>query len=142
MPYKNSEVQKEYQHQWYLRKRDKLPTKTKPILSKEEKQKRKLEFKRKQNSKIRKRNRETIADSLGKVCYFCDYGKRLIVHRKDNTEHKQFSSLSKSELKHELEINKDKYVRVCYKCHKSIHWCMTILHMNWNDLISFKDPFR
>ncbi len=55
MPFKNQIVQEEYQHNWYLRKKAGLPTKTKPILSPEEKLLRKLKLKRVQDKLIRQK---------------------------------------------------------------------------------------
>lgn len=66
------------------------------------------------------------------MCLFCGYDKRLICHRKDGNSHEKLSSLGLRALKNELEIGE--YVRVCFKCHKAIHWCMDNLGMRWEDI--------
>ena len=138
MPFKNEKVQKRYQHNWYLRKKAGLPTKTKPILTFEEKLQRKKKLRREQDKLIRQRKNKLIEDKIGKDCFFCGYGKRLTTHRKDGKNHIKFSRLSKKELIHELEKHSDEYVRLCYKCHKSVHWSMKYLGLSWKQISDFK----
>ena len=138
MSYKNQKVQKQYQHNWYLRKKAGLPTKTKPILTPEEKRQRKLRLKREQTKLIRQRKNKLIEDKIGKECFVCGYDKRSTIHRKDGKNHIKFSRLSKKELIHELEKHSDEYVRLCYKCHQSVHWCMKYLGLSWKQISNFK----
>lgn len=37
-------------------------------------------------------------------------------------------------LKNLVRINKTEYVRLCYKCHKAVHWCMDNLSLNWEKI--------
>ncbi|MFH0929457.1 MAG: hypothetical protein V1818_03820 [Candidatus Aenigmatarchaeota archaeon] len=134
MPFKDTRVLKKYKHEWYLRKKKGLPTRTKPILSDADKAKRRLETKRRTNEKVRARKSSILKERLGDKCYFCLYEKRLTCHRKDGKAHKQFCSMSLGAFKNELDKNADKYVRVCFKCHKAIHWCMDKLKLDWREI--------
>lgn len=71
MPFKDHKVKKEYQHNWYLRKKAGLPTKAKPILTLEEKLQRKRRLQRKQNYLIRQRKSKLIQNEIGDFCFFC-----------------------------------------------------------------------
>ncbi|NIO22768.1 MAG: hypothetical protein GTN38_01940 [Candidatus Aenigmarchaeota archaeon] len=132
MSYKNKGVQKKYQKDWYQRKKAGLPTRTTPTRTPEERRKRQLEIKRKWNKITRKKVKEFVNKEIGNRCLFCGYEKRLICHRKDGSSHEKLSSLGLRALKTEIKI--DKYIRVCFKCHKAIHWCMDNLGMSWKDI--------
>ena len=45
---------------------------------------------------------------------------------------KNQTKMPRSIVKKELETNK--YTRVCFKCHKSVHWCMDKLGMSWEEI--------
>lgn len=55
-----------------------------------------------------------------------------MVHRKDGQTHKKFSLMGLPEYTRELMTGA--YVRVCFRCHKSVHWCMEHLNLTWEDI--------
>lgn len=140
MAYKDPKVQKEYQHNWYLRKKAGTETKTKPILSQEVKNERKRTLKNMQNRIIRQRKGKIIGDKIGNKCFFCGYVTRLQTHRKDGTEHTSLPNMSKKDMISELSKNSNEYVRLCYKCHKSVHWCMIYLGLSWEQIAERRQP--
>ena len=64
--------------------------------------------------------------------------RTIIIHRKDGQRHPNLSGLSVTALNRIIKQEKDKYVRLCYKCHKHVHWCMTYLGMDWNEIVQKK----
>jgi hypothetical protein len=85
------------------------------------------------NAKRRKRKAEVVSQCTGVMCLFCGYGKRLIAHRKDGSAHKRFESMGEKE--HRIEMESGAYVRLCFKCHKAVHWCMNHLGLDWNQIV-------
>ena len=92
------------------------------------------ENKRKWNKHTREIKKNLLDKYLGIKCLFCSHKERLIAHRKDGKPHKKLYELSVKSL--EKEISKGQYVRVCFKCHKAIHWCMKHLNMTWEEIIN------
>lgn len=133
--YKDARVQKEYQKNWYERKKKGLETRTKPV-SKKLTKKELQEKRRISNLKCVNKKKDIIRKYLGTKCFFCMYEDRLITHRKDGKEHKKLIQLSLANLEDSLKSNG--YVYVCYHCHKGIHWCMKQLGFNWEKIISFR----
>lgn len=88
--------------------------------------------KRDYNRRRRERNKAVADKYAGDCCHFCSYEARLVVHRKDGMEHKKFHLMSEREFLAELKSGQ--YVRVCFRCHKAVHWCMTYLRLNWNQI--------
>lgn len=146
MPIKDPDENRIYQREWQRRKKLGLPTrgfwrkvslvggpKKVAKMSAEEKKIKKNENDKRWRRKEAKKRKALIKNSLGKICGFCNtQSGRLIAHRKDGVKHKYFYLLSTSELKDELDS--DKYVLVCYLCHKGIHWAMKFLSLDWNQI--------
>ena len=137
MPYKDYEKQKEYQRKRYRRIKQGLPGRITPILSEEERRNISLKKQRARNNKYRNKKKDIISSYLGDSCFFCDYKRRLVTHRKDGNSHEKLINLKINLLKQELETNN--YVYVCYKCHKAIHWCMIYLGFDWDKLLGTRE---
>jgi len=87
------------------------------------------------STKFRKKSkREVLLSVFGDSCSICDFKKRICIHRKDGTDHKPFWDMSWDEINNVITKDKDQYTSLCYRCHKSTHWCMDILNMSWNDI--------
>ena len=134
MSYKDKKVQKEYQHRWYLRKKAGLPTKTKPVLTPEEKEKINNENKQRNNKKIREKRRLAKRKYCGDSCFVCKYDKRLAAHRKDGKPHKPFEYMGLHEFIKEIQTGE--YVSLCHKCHKHIHLVMKYFSYSWSTIES------
>lgn len=132
MAYKDKKVQKEYQRIWYQRKKKNLPTKTKLLLSPKEKEKRQKENKRRNNRKIREKRLTAKKKYCGEKCFICKYDRRLVAHRKDGRKHKSFDYMGLYEFIDELKTGK--YVSLCFRCHKRIHWAMDYLNLTWDEM--------
>lgn len=77
--------------------------------------------------------RQHIKSVLGTSCIFC--GKtdvNLATHRKDGQSHKKFAHQGIKWVKQ--EITPEHYVRLCYPCHKGVHWAMDFLGMTWDEI--------
>lgn len=145
MPIRDVIKNREYQREWARRKRAGLPTKGIRVrknsldhLTEEEKKKHRQKQKSEANRKVRVKKQSMIDKAFGVKCFFCDKerGKgKLFTHRKDNTAHDELPKMSIKRLKEEINTNSNQYVLLCYHCHKSVHWCMKILKMNWGDII-------
>lgn len=137
MPYKDKQKQREYQKEWQRRNRAGLPTngiRKRTKMSEEEYRLRQLESHRKYYIR-RKISRKEILDQIfGKLCIFCSYEKRLVTHRKDGSPHKDFISMTKQEFKRAITTDKNLYVRLCFKCHRHVHWCMKYLNLSWEQI--------
>lgn len=83
----------------------------------------------------RKRDvRRSLANSLvGDECLLCGYADRLIIHRMDGEAHKPFASMPDAVFLDNLKSGD--YVRLCFHCHKGVHFCMDKLGMTWNQVI-------
>jgi len=69
---------------------------------------------------------------IGNNCFFCHFEKRLICHRKDGRKHEDILNMKlKQVIK---EVKSDQYVRLCFKCHRHVHWCMEQFDMNWTEI--------
>lgn len=83
-----------------------------------------------EQSRSRLAGRKTLVETtLGVKCLFCGYRDRLTSHRKDGQSHKPFNSMGQAEFRQHVESGE--YVRVCYRCHKSVHWAMECLGLDW-----------
>ena len=78
--------------------------------------------------------REVLLSKIGDECLICKFKDRITIHRKDGNNHKDFRDMSWDEINDIVTTDKNKYVSVCYKCHKNIHWCMKYLGMTWNEI--------
>jgi hypothetical protein len=69
---------------------------------------------------------------FGNKCIICASNRSLVLHRKDGTPHKEDSSrLIVIAIK-----NPEEWGRVCYSCHKGIHWCMKFFGWKWEEILS------
>lgn len=127
MGYKNKEVQREYQQEWYKRKKKGINTKIKQPepLTNEERQKRKLQINKNYENRIRKERDQVF----GSKCYFCGYIKQLRLHKKDGVPHIVSIKVYKKAIK-----NPQEWVKLCAKCHTGVHFCMDILKYNWDQI--------
>ena len=80
--------------------------------------------------------RKFLLHYFGDTCKVCKFESRITVHRKDGTSHKDFRNMSWKELNTVVTADSDKYVSMCHKCHKHVHWCMKVIRMNWDDIES------
>ena len=134
MPYKDPDKNREYQREWANRRRSGVETKivNNPKVSEEEKN-----AKRKASQmKYRHQRKMQLAGHLGSHCFFCNVHvseKRLSAHRKDGKEHNDLHNMKKVDFL--KEIASGAYERVCYKCHKHVHWCMDALKMSWDEIV-------
>ncbi len=126
MPYKNKEDLRRYQRDWARRKRARLPTRTTIKLSKEERKQRKRES----TKRWRQRKREEGDKVFGIICFLCNGIINLGFHKKDNVRHKTWFTVNLA-LK-----NPKEWVRLCYPCHKSVHWCMKHFDMTWENILT------
>ena len=70
---------------------------------------------------------------LGDSCVICKTKRgKLFAHRKDGESHKELSNINLKEIQEELET--DEYILLCYRCHKSVHWCMEKLGVKWKEI--------
>ena len=135
MPCRNIEDRRTYQREWSRRKKAGIQTRTTPILTEEE---RKISIK-KSGIKYRDKRKKAIEKIFGKYCLTCNFERRersfTIIHRKDGTEHTRITLLSITDIE-KMKINgeKEKYVNLCGRCHKSVHWCMKYLGMTWEEI--------
>jgi hypothetical protein len=140
MTYKNIELKRRYQREWQQKKRKGLPTalgwKNRILIPPEEKKERTKIYNKKYRINKKLLVIEIINSALGNTCCICNKkdGMPMACHRKDGNKHERLTNIPIYRLKKELES--DEYVRLCYACHKAIHWCMENLNMNWNDIIS------
>ena len=58
------------------------------------------------------------------------------MHRIDGNSHIGYMDTNKEEWKLMIEdIKNKKYRKLCYRCHKGVHFCMTFLKLDWNKII-------
>ena len=136
MPYKNIEDKRRYQREWLRRKNAGLPTRLTVPNSPEERERLLKERRRRTTAKRRQRRRKYRDEYVGGQCYFCGYPERLIVHRKDGEPHTKPSEWGLK--KYHDEVKTGMYATLCYKCHKHVHWCMTILGLTWEEMAELK----
>lgn len=130
MPYKDIQNRREYNREWARRKRKGLITRgirKRKLLPKEERKRRMLE----RSKKYRKQVEERVNEVLGKECFFCNSKRCLQCHRKDGKPHKNGGNNGKN-----IAIkNPKEFVRLCYSCHKGVHWVMKWFNMNWETIL-------
>jgi len=127
MGYRDAEKQKQYQHEWYLRKIRGEETKTKIKMSDKE-----LKNKRNERERNRRKQKRTyILNQIGNRCRICEYPERLCIHHKNGEPHPVLTLLSWDSLN---EININEYVVLCHKCHSHVHWCMNTLNISWESI--------
>lgn len=134
--YKDKEARKKYMRN-LMRKRYKPRKRLIKYLTKEELKERDRIYSR--NTRIKRKN--LIEESLGKNCFICGDDGRISFasHRKDGLKHKKFSSSTLNEI--QIELQSLEYVRLCYRCHKCVHWLMDYFNMSWNNILNLL-PFK
>ena len=68
---------------------------------------------------------------FGKTCFFCGGKVHVLLHRKDGVQHKRYSITVQIALK-----NPNEWVKLCYPCHKVVHWMMKHFKMTWEEIES------
>ena len=132
MPHKDPEERRRYKHEWYLRKKAGEPTRTREFLSPEEAVRRRRASNRKWMGKERVRRRTLLRLRFGKNCFFCDWERSLLMHEKHGRRHRDLTQMTKAEFANVVEG--DDFVRVCLRCHKTVHWCMDYLGLAWEEI--------
>jgi len=69
---------------------------------------------------------------LGDECCICKSNRSLTVHRKDGFTHRAFELIGVK--KFEEELMSGEYVRLCYSCHKGVHWVMKFFGWQWDTI--------
>lgn len=136
MPFKDEDQLREYQRDWARRKRAGQVTRTKTPMTDEERKERKRQTSREFSMRKSQERKEAILEFIGRICFFCgvdNIERRLSSHRKDGTKHTDFYNMNKEMFN--VQVRNNEYVRVCYKCHKHVHWCMDKLNMTWDDIL-------
>lgn len=86
--------------------------------------------------KTRDARRLYLDEELGDTCFFCDGTNNLASHRKDGAEHYKLSYMGLERLRR--EVRSSDYVRLCYPCHKGVHWSMQWLGLSWEEICRTK----
>ena len=143
MPIEDIIKRREYQREWARRKRQGLPTKginkrknTLDALTDEEKRIRRNKQSSEAHKRTRKNKQALIDKHLGTVCVICKKPRgegKHFTHRKDGTKHKEIPTMNIQDI--EAELKTDYYALLCYHCHKSVHWCMQRLKLEWEEII-------
>jgi len=134
MRYKDPEHRKQYLKEWHhkswLNKKAGISTKPKTKMTQEEA----LIRNRENNKKYQNQKKEYLIMVFGDRCKICGKVGVMMIHRKDGNKHKLFSNMSWVEIKKEVELHKDEYVRVCGICHNGVHWAMRYLGLIWDNI--------
>ena len=139
MSYKDLELERRYQREWRRRKRAGLPTalgwRTKPKKTPEERRVWKIKYNKEYKKRERERKETLVREVLGAICCICGRpsGMPFATHRRDGSSHEKLNIMPYK--KFEKEIKSGRYVRVCYACHKSVHWIMKYFMMTWEEII-------
>lgn len=129
MPFKDAQAARNYKKGWYLRKKQGLPTQLHRKLTPAERKKRREESHR----KCRDRARKKADEIFGTKCCLCRNGKTnrtLVLHEIYGKPHNDSCSAFKA-----LKNPKD-WRRLCYSCHKSVHWVMKYFGMTWEQIVA------
>lgn len=81
------------------------------------------------NNKWRNKKRREAEEVFGRECKLCHGKVNLCYHKKDGKPHIHWLACILA-LK-----NPNDWVRLCYPCHKSVHWCMKHFKMSWEEII-------
>jgi len=80
----------------------------------------------------RKNLNKEVDRLLGDSCRICKRDIKLASHKKDGKEHD--TSGGTNSLQGVIKNPKD-FVRLCYPCHKAVHWIMYYFNMTWEDIV-------
>jgi hypothetical protein len=128
---RDKQKQREYQREWARRKRAGLPTawKNQKILTPVERKEYQLNYSR----EYKRRHRELAAKIFGENCLFCGAGttkdgRSNALHEKHGNPHLDTDTAG-------LAIrNPENWVRLRYRCHNAVHWCMKYFGMSWEEI--------
>ena len=127
MPFRDTQKERDYKRGWFQRKRHGLPTRLHEKLTPEERKKRRRESHQKSCAKARKKADEVF----GTKCCLCHNRKTnrtLVLHEIHGKPHGDACSAFKA-----LKKPQD-WRRLCYSCHKSVHWVMRYFGMTWEEI--------
>ncbi|MBA7701299.1 hypothetical protein ES703_110034 [subsurface metagenome] len=81
---------------------------------------------------LRRRYRREALDLFYNQCFICGVGskRRLEFHKKDGSPHHRTSLIY-------VLKNPEAWVLLCGHCHKGVHWCMSFLRYNWEEIKHF-----
>lgn len=142
MPINDKQANREYQREWERRKRLGLETKgirkrkpAEPDSPDKRQRARELYNKNaKKRSDIRKEKRNAKKEKLnmliGSKCILCDSERSLVAHEIHGIQHNG----NGSDLFVDAFERPDDFVRLCYSCHKGVHWAMKFMGMSWEDI--------
>jgi hypothetical protein len=139
MPILDKQLNRDYQREWARRKKlgvstkgilnDIIPEKVPRILLTPDE--RRL---RRNASGIKSRNkRKAKLDKLiGSDCIICNSTRSLVTHEIYGIPH---NGNGRDLYVDAFERPQD-FVRLCYSCHKGVHWVMKWFNMTWDEIIS------
>jgi len=71
---------------------------------------------------------------FGNKCFLCKYEKKLSFHEVNGNKHPIGNSTPYYIRKHPKD-----FVLVCYRCHRGLHFCMNMLRLTWQQILSLKE---
>ena len=77
----------------------------------------------------RDKKRQEADRVFGTACFLCKGIVRPGLHKKDGEEHQTWCTAV------EALKEPEKWVRLCYPCHKAVHWCMEHLGLTWEQIV-------
>jgi len=86
-----------------------------------------MEIVKRKQRQYRERKKGEALDLYGRACLVCGYSnvKGLLWHEKSGKSHRGRRGYM------EALKDPDKFVLLCYLCHKGVHWCMGWLGWTW-----------
>ena len=129
---KTVEEKRAYAALWYQNRKNGIPTNTRFRASEEHKRERINRTAKKTRAKKYKMWKDKVNSLLGTKCIICGSTSHLICHKKDGEKHHGYCGT----LFVDAITNPNEFVRVCYGCHKGIHWSMQWFNMSWEQIIS------
>lgn len=77
--------------------------------------------------------RNKIADEfLGNRCVLCGSQKHLVSHEINGHPHVKFTRIGSRQFR--ALIGTGQFVRLCFICHKHVHWSMKWFGYNWTQI--------
>jgi hypothetical protein len=139
MTYKDPEKQRNYCRDWARRKaienRGGLPSPRSvnfKFLTPEERESRKRETNKRCRENYKKKLKRKLDELIGSSCYICHSERSLVAHEVYGIPH---NGNGADQFVDAFDRPKD-FVRLCYSCHKGVHWVMRWFNMSWKEIIS------
>jgi len=140
MPISDKQLNRDYQREWARRKKLGIDTKgildsvipdrvSKVLLTPEERKRNKLENTKRHRIKIK----NEMEKLLGSQCMICKSKQSLMAHEIYGSSHNGHNS---GMLFADALDRPQDFIRLCYSCHKGVHWVMKWFNMSWDDIIS------